>query len=391
MTVVAVISLGGLASFNLSMDPYAAFGFLRSTKLPQYAGGLGTRIGKAEQICTRTWDILLLGTSRVQMGLDPQHPAFTGKRVYNAGLYGGDFTEIAHAGRVAMERGTKRIILCVDLFSFDAEKMSVPDARQSLLNPAINPIEYNLANLLSINAAEQSLYTAENFLLHHPGDHYPFGLFNDPYLIQRHGRDDWVNQGFYELNISPHARAVRHWRVGAAHLRELADFLDYATRAGIAVDVVQLPMHAIVFERYAAENRWEMYDNWLRDVTKVVDGHNRAWPGSQIEFYDFCLHNALTTEAFPAAGATVTRMKWFWDPLHFKKELGNLVLDELMGQPTVEIAPREKFCEMISGQNIEAHLAGLHRDHDAWVAGNADVQEIGKEIAKNPPVRRDED
>ena len=39
-------------------------------------------------IARHDWDVLLLGTSRVQMGLDPEHPAFRGMHAYNAGLPG---------------------------------------------------------------------------------------------------------------------------------------------------------------------------------------------------------------------------------------------------------------------------------------------------------------
>ena len=75
--------------------------------------------------------------------------------------------------------GLKRIILCLDLFSFDAGCPVVPDTRQSLLNPDIDPVNYRLTNLLSLTTTQYSIDTVRNVLGHRPGNHYPLGLFAD--------------------------------------------------------------------------------------------------------------------------------------------------------------------------------------------------------------------
>src|SRR6185437_9557136 len=88
---LVVTCLCAVMAFNLLIDPYGCFGLLSNTRLSHSAAGLGTHVGKGEMIVHRDWDVLLLGTSRVETGFDPAHPAFAGLRVYNAGLTGADF------------------------------------------------------------------------------------------------------------------------------------------------------------------------------------------------------------------------------------------------------------------------------------------------------------
>ena len=78
----ALIPLGLLTLFNLLVDPYGAFGFLSGTTFSHSASALGSRIGKAEALSRHDWDLLLLGNSRVEIGLDPQNPALANLRQF---------------------------------------------------------------------------------------------------------------------------------------------------------------------------------------------------------------------------------------------------------------------------------------------------------------------
>src|SRR5437660_4027519 len=87
--------LAALAAFNLVADPFHCFRLLKGTQLYRSAAGLGNRQARGEMIAHFDWDVLLLGTSRVQLGLDPLHPAFAHSSCSNCELRPADSPDLA--------------------------------------------------------------------------------------------------------------------------------------------------------------------------------------------------------------------------------------------------------------------------------------------------------
>jgi hypothetical protein len=150
--------------------------------------------------------------------------------------------------------------------------------------------------------------------------------------------------------------------------------LDDASRAGVKVDVVQLPMHAICLERFAACNRWPLYEAWVSTLTRIVAQHNQRFPASPAVFWDFCTYNAVTTSL------TFASDRWFSDPFHFKVELGNLALDRIMHVPSPPRTQLDNFGLVVTEGNLPAHLARLRRDHQAYYDANPVIRRVHERI-----------
>jgi hypothetical protein len=58
--------------------------------------------------------------------------------------------------------------------------------------------------------------------------------------------------------------------------------------------------------------------------------HHRVLDRRPIPLGDFSGYNSMTTEPVPPSGDTTSRMKWYWESSHYRKELGDLVLDRLL-------------------------------------------------------------
>lgn len=374
LLTAALACLLAVAALNVIVDPFSAFRIIPHSPLGRYAAGMGMHIGKAEMINRADWDVLLLGTSRVQMGLDPQHPGFAGERVYNAGLYGADFPELDRAARLAMRKGKlKRLILCVDLYCFDPDWHPAPESQQSLLNPDLNRIDYWLSNLLSLNATEFSYQTLQNWRHGYQASNYPLGLRAD--ADNPHpNHADWVLGGFFNLTVPPAAEASPGWSPSPSRLEALSKLLADASRAGVRVDPVQLPMHAICLERFFAVERWPVYRRWMAALTGIVDDHNRAFPNQPVRLWDFSTYNAYTMD--PA----FEHSHWFNDPFHFKPRLGDLVLDRLLHHPPPPGQSIDGFGEIVTGQNLQSHLQRLMSDHQTYFESNPEIQRIHQAI-----------
>jgi len=49
--------------------------------------------------------------------------------------------------------------------------------------------------------------------------------------------------------------------------------------------------------------------------------------------WDFSGCHSVTIEDVPASGDLRSEMRWYWEAGHFKKELGDLVLDKVLDHP----------------------------------------------------------
>jgi len=366
-----------VAAVNLVGDPYQCFRCFNNNALQKAATGYATRTGKGEMIVGHDWDILLLGTSRVEAALDPAHPAFAGARVYNAGLPGAEYPQLDHAARAAMKPGTlKRLILCVDLFCFDPDWHPSDQADPSLTDPDLNHAEYYIANLLSLRATEASLETMRGALRHAQSRDYPLGLFAPHVTPGDHRRADWPLGGALRLTLPAGIDQRGASSLSDARFQSLALLLDDAGRAGIKVDVVHLPMHATGLEGYAALNVWPVYEQWIRALAGVVAAHNLRFPDRAATFWDFCQYNAVTMD--PA----FEKSKWFYDSFHLKVPLGNLVIDQIMGFRSADQAGIGDLGLVVTDSNVDAHLARLRRDRQAYYAADPEVKQIDKAIAE---------
>ena len=72
--------------------------------------------------------------------------------------------------------------------------------------------------------------------------------------------------------------------------------------------------------------------------------------GGKVEVWDFSGVSPETLEAIPTRGDRKTHLNYYWEAGHFKKELGNLVIDRLLGK-------QNDFGIKLDSGNIESWLA----------------------------------
>lgn len=97
-----------------------------------------------------------------------------------------------------------------------------------------------------------------------------------------------------------------------------------------------------------------------------------------IPVWDFSGCNSITTELIN------NDIKNYIDVSHYRKEVGNLVLNRLLDYQTEKIF--EDFGVMITSENIKFHLAKISAKSEVWAKNNYDkiilVEDIKREIKK---------
>jgi hypothetical protein len=99
---------------------------------------------------------------------------------------------------------------------------------------------------------------------------------------------------------------------------------------------------------------WSLFEQWKRDITDFADAARSQ--GGRVTVWDFGCAHRLTAEPIPDEGDRKTEMRWYWEAGHFKKQLGDLVLDRILG----EALPAEASdfgIDLVPG-TVETRIAG---------------------------------
>ena len=164
---------------------------------------------------------------------------------------------------------------------------------------------------------------------------------------------------FVQKNQEVHARLQRedlslHDAGGQrAHAFDaLKDFLAWARDTGLRVILFINPYHADYLLLIEQAGKWPLLEGWKRELVHVAERH-------QVPLWDFNVLEPRTSEPPPAAGDRKTILQWFWEPAHYRKELGDVMLATMLDRPCQTVTNTVPFGGRISRPMVDAYLEGL--------------------------------
>lgn len=392
-----------VAGVNLVVDPYGLFRLLDApgfNTLKPNAGAHGATV-KAYQVLRVRPRGLILGNSRAEVGLDPEHPAWPiGVRpVFNLALPGtGTATTLRYlqhalADSGGVEQGKPTVVVWgIDFMDFlvDAGEpvRSRPRGREGgrlLVNPdgSHNPgrilqqvRDYGEASL-TLGAFFDSVQTVRSQGNPYSADLTPLG-FNPMRDYLRITGDEGYWAVFRQRdmeNIKAYLQRPKdifdaRGRSSPA-LDDLRQVLRMCREQGIALQLVIYPYHAHLLETIRITGHWQAFEAWKRAVVQVVAEDARV-AGTPVPLWDFSGFNALTSEAVPNKGDRRAKMRWYWEAGHFKRELGDLILERLFAHPGESTA----FGILLGMDNIEAQIMAVREQGMAY--RRAHLQEVAE-------------
>jgi len=363
--VFTLAGLAALAGLNVLIDPLGAYPALSLKPLAKYRGHLTSRTAKAEMIARGDCEVLLLGSSRVLVGLPVNHPAYGTDRVFNLGLNETTLTETAAVLDFALQRNRiKRVLLGADFLLFSDVRGNSPGFENSRFNPDLNFLEYHFKNLLGSQITESSWSLLRQWLRGKPpapGEHgflpksVPRGQSQrDLFAARIRGflTDPETYGGFHysQQRLDVFRRMVRRCREEKI---ELAVFIP--------------PVHALQMETVRAAGLWPTFERWKGDLSRILAEEGAA---GSVPLWDFTGFTGDVAEPVPPAVDTVTRMKWYLESSHFTPALGERVVARVLqdGDSVNDLA----FGVRLAADNMEEHLTRLRADRAAYAASHPD-------------------
>jgi len=366
-TVALVLTLAIL--FNYSMDPYGLFdtprreGFnARKPLAPSHV-----RMAKPYQVVSFMPRTLIAGNSRPEIGLDPANSCWeTSERpVFNVGLPGSGIYMQARTIQHAIAAGNiQQVFWGLDFADFLKPHEAIMNRWENgqarlefeerlLVNPdgSSNPsfslkrIKDHFQTLVSLSTLKDSLAT-----LLAQDDPYSANIRRDGFnpardylkIIRWEGQRVLFDQKRRDLksmfgrpNLSLYA-GNDHW---SPEFESVENLLRFAIERKVHVTLLINPYHEDYLDIIETSGYQSTFKEWKKRLTQIARNHGTV-------LWDFSLHNNLTREEVPQAGDKKTIMRWFWEPAHYRKTFGDLMLSLMLGRacapelPTMEIGRR---------------------------------------------------
>ena len=394
-SAVLLLFLTGI--FNLTVDPFLMFQLVNIEGFNEHKPEFGkhVRMAKAHAVRFLKPGGLILGSSRAEYGLDPEHPGWSAaaQPVYNLALPSGSIYEalryLQHAQAI---HDIKQVVLALDLFMFNAKWQRVEDYRDDrLATPATFDLNTGwlrdiVTALFSIDALRASLETIvaqsdPNYVaylnngarhpshnwnnIRHKGGHHAAFISNERYSLT--APDGWA---LFSL--------VDSQKKTQSTLEIFSELVSFCRKHDIRLYVLISPVHARKLEVMWQLGLWDIYEKWKRALVNILSAEAALHPDSRpFALWDFSGFNDITTENLPPLGDDTTQMRWYWEGSHYRKEVGDLMLNRFFSSKANVKQTITGFGVRLVPGNIESHLAEIRAAHEDYVNKHPeDIKEI---------------
>jgi hypothetical protein len=353
--VLSVISpLFLVGGFNIFIDPYSfyhskTFSQINKIKPEQDAN---SRLYKAMDIRRKKPSILLLGSSRVEMGLDVNNILFQkNNSTYNLGLQAVNTYEMLRYFEYALEQQPKlkQVIIGVDFFMFNKYLDNRQDFDESRLKAEL-PVQDILNTSLSLDALLSSKETLVANL--------------NNKVIQSKTIDKFK---FWLRAFLSRPELYRKYSLSQDRFDSLKKIIEICYQKNIDIEIFISPTHATESEAIRVARLWSTYEKWKQELVKITP------------IWDFSNYNSVTIEPID------NNMNYYIDSSHYNRNTGNLILSRIFFDRQRKIP--QDFGILITPANIESHLTKIRSDRQTWAKNHPKevklVTNIKTDIDKN--------
>ncbi len=345
--VLSGVYLMALAIIYFVVDPQGIFdtyvreGFNKYKVVSRYSG----RYSKGASLYFNQYDVVFLGSSRAESGMDPRMDVLSGKRVFNSALRDPSMTETLGAMDYILkyQKSVSEVYLGLDFFLFSKNRINHPDYEQSVFSGNSHPLWITFKYMLSSGMVRDCFSTVRANRSGAVDRYHVRGHYRSEAEYDVRGAMDYILSyymtaqtmfGCYEYDVNA---------MGA-----LASSIDRLMAAGIKVSIFISAQHAknmLMLERLGL---YDEYFAWISDVAKMVDGLEEAGVRGGCSLWDFSGFNAINSERLPEGDG---ELEFYYETSHYKVNVGERIVETMM---TGEI--REGFGARLDAGGVEERI-----------------------------------
>jgi len=310
-------------------------------------------------------NVLIVGNSRAEIGLDPDYPplAAGGLQPYNLAL-AGTRIQVAREQLEQLHRAgqhPRHLIVGAEFLDFPVDPGAPPRAVPPTVYPnAMTELAWRFDTAFSLDALGDALRTvrqqqAQNVPRMSARGFNPLAEYGQ--LAREEGYYALFQQraADYAKRFAKLPRGLASADGSAAEFTQLRAVIAHGAADGARVDVVIYPYHAQIMALLDAAGMAPMLDTWRAQLVREVAAARAAHPGARIALWDFSGYGERQCEPIPAKGDKKSETRWYWEAGHFKAAMGQLMLARMLGQPDADPA----FGVALDADNLEQNRARI--------------------------------
>ena len=382
-----VLLLCSTIAFNLIVDPFDVYRIVEINGINNIKTGPGNHVRMAKAGSVRVFKprAVILGDSRAEYGIDPEHPGWKTGPVYNLGISGANVYEIVryfqHAHGI---QPLKKALFILDFKQFNAYRENAGDFTENRLSVTLDEqtnTYYYLSDVISTALSTKALTRTIDTIWR--------SAVNKPTTYLANGQRDWHNDrifktvmekyGSYSIIFSIEEESLFSTRSKKRVPIYRESFFNQASRYNafdsfrrlvrIAIrDKVDFrfvigPSHARYFECYRLMGNWFLWEEWKRTIVRVLEEEAAKAGVKPFQLWDFSGFNPLTMELVPPPGEKKAYMKWYFEASHYTTDLGNLIQDRVFDHNEPGRTVPDYFGVLITSRNIDGHLNNIREEN----------------------------
>lgn len=395
LSLFVALLCAALAGFNGFIDPYGYFAPPKISGVNELPLGFNHRplLAKSLAVSALRPATIILGNSRAEAAYDPEHPAITLRPGYNLAIGGAGLAMLHRYFLEALAAGgLRQVILALDLTMFDPAANAADASLDTVLltdatgKPASDAREWRRLAfiLLSGTASSDSWWSTT-----HQGKPVAIydrsGLREEAYDIAQVAREGGPRRASLRVEASFLAGSLRDiesekFRASyATTMAALQEIVDLGARHGIHLKLVINPIHARQNFALDVAGLWLLNENWKRDLLAAAQ---RA--PELVSLWDFSGVSSCTAENLPLDANAAPAMRWYRESSHFRRVLGNRVLDRVFGRPDDSACPG--LGRRLEPASLDAALASQRAALRDWIETHAadagEIEHLAKQFGR---------
>lgn len=393
-TFLLVCILG--AGFNYLVDPYSLFGTRRISGFNELKPTASERVRviKPYMASRAKPKVVIGGNSRPEMGLNPQSACWkeTDQPVFNTGIPGADVFMQTRYVQHAVESGkAKRVLFGVDFLDFlvDASKPTGEIDWNRLGKPFDGRLKSGSSYGYGISLQQGEDVFSGLFSLVALGDSFvTVATQRDKDSATR--REDGFNPAldyrpiirnegqavlFRQKNLEVKKRLQQN-EIGVLDvhgqltmpLQALRRLLEWANTHDVDVVLFINPYHIDYLIQIDMAGKWPLLEEWKRQLTNIAEEY-------AVPLWDFNAVDQYSTELPPSPGDKRSELQWFWEPAHYRHDLGDLMLAAMLDRQCGKNHETGGFGVKVDPPSLPHHLDQLKSEMHRFILENPQVIE----------------
>jgi len=395
MLATTLALLAAVVAFNAKVDPLGMY--VSGVHKPAMYNRV--RLFKAYEARRVHPESIVLGTSRVHLGISPRHPGWASRyeRRYNLAFDGATTKEMyAYLKHADATGNLRHVMLGLDTYHLSASPGSVrPDFDASILmdeHHVLNPVRMLLADLKLLSSYST---LKESVRLLESGQDLPVWYAPDGQRLGevyfRRPTENFVTCGprcYFDEIDKLEVSFKLGWKVpkktvptvqsgppvepdSVTSLGYIEKIVEYCRSNDIELVIFLTPSHVHQLELDAATGNWWSVENGKRKIVELLEQDARKHSDRDaIALYDFTNYSSITMERLPAPGSG-EEMQYYWDSSHFKDVVGDMVLDRLLHTGAQMQTRADDFGIELDAGNVDDLVSRLKSGQQAYRKNNA--------------------